>query len=127
MRFTWKVAKRKLNLRDHELDYIDAARVFEGPTATYEDDRFRYEEQRFITLGLLVGVPVSIAHTEAAEVIHVISFRRATPYEETFLFESIEDQLPTPPPEPRIKDKAHRRAPGARSKANRSSYRKKGA
>ena len=44
---------------------MDAKRVFEGATFTYEDDRFRYDEQRFVTLGLLEGIPVSIVHTEA--------------------------------------------------------------
>jgi len=40
--------------------------------------RFSYDEQRFVTLGLLDGVPVSIVHTESDEEIRVISFRRAT-------------------------------------------------
>jgi len=53
MRFTWDERKRKANLRDHGFDFADARRVFEGFTATYEDDRFSYGEQRFVTLGLL--------------------------------------------------------------------------
>ena len=89
MRFTWDERKRKANLRDHKLDFVDAFRVFQGPTATYEDDRFDYGEQRFITLGLLDGIAVSIAHTESTEHIHVISFRRATRYEEAFLFKNL--------------------------------------
>lgn len=56
---------------------------------TYEDDRFFYGEQRFITLGLLRGVAVSIAHEEAPDRIHVISFRRATRNEEIFLFKNL--------------------------------------
>ena len=35
------------------LDFVDAPRVFDGPTYTYEDDRFDYSEQRFVTLGIL--------------------------------------------------------------------------
>jgi uncharacterized DUF497 family protein len=46
--------------------------VFSGLTFTYEDDRFAYGEQRFVTLGLLDGVPVSIVHTEAEHEIHII-------------------------------------------------------
>ena len=38
---------------------MDAKRVFEAATFTYEGDRFRYDEQRFVTLGLLEGIPVS--------------------------------------------------------------------
>ncbi len=78
MEFTWSERKRAINLREHGLDFVDAARVFEGLTFTYEDDRFEYGEQRFITLGLLAGVPVSIAHTETKDEIRVISFRKAT-------------------------------------------------
>jgi uncharacterized protein len=66
MRFTWSERKRALNLKEHGLDFTDAPRVFEGLTFSYEDDRFAYGEQRFITLGLLAGVPVSIAHTDLA-------------------------------------------------------------
>ena len=89
MRFTWDERKRKTNLRDHGFDFADARRVFEGPTATYEDDRFPYGEQRFVTLGFLNGVAVSIAHAEIPERIHVISFRRATQNEEIFLLKNL--------------------------------------
>ena len=51
-----------------------------------EDDRFADGEQRFLTLGLLEGVRVSIVHTESADEIHVISFRNATPNEIAILF-----------------------------------------
>jgi uncharacterized DUF497 family protein len=89
MRFTWDEVKRKRNLKDHGLDFVDAEAVFAGPTFTFEDDRFRYPEQRFVTLGLLQGLPVSIAHTETAERIHIISFRKATRRETAILFENL--------------------------------------
>ena len=89
MRFTWDEVKRKRNLKDHGLDFVDAKRVFDGATFTFEDDRLRYEEQRFVTLGLLEGVPVSIVHTETKDRFHVISFRKATKRETTILFQSL--------------------------------------
>jgi uncharacterized DUF497 family protein len=91
MRFTWSERKRAINLREHGLDFVDAPRVFEGLTFTYEDDRFAYEEQRFITLGLLAGVPVSIAHTESEDEIRVISFRKATSREAKLFFSQVQD------------------------------------
>lgn len=91
MRFTWKEAKRKSNLKTHGLDFRDAPRVFEGPTFTFEDDRFDYGEQRFITLGLLNGTPVSIVHTETTDRMHVISFRKATKNEQIIFFKSFQD------------------------------------
>ncbi len=91
MRFTWHETKRRANTRDHGLDFIDAPRVFEGPTFTFEDDRFNYEERRFVTLGFLGGITVSIVHTENESEIHLISLRKATRNEEIILFESLQD------------------------------------
>jgi uncharacterized DUF497 family protein len=123
MQFEWDEAKRKSNLKTHGLDFADAELVFGGLTASYEDDRFRYDEQRFVTLGLLRGVPVSIVHTETQDVIRVISFRRATHHETAFFFETIADQL-SPTVEPQTSE-SHGRASGARPKARRSGHRKK--
>jgi uncharacterized protein len=89
MRFTWNEAKRRRNLTDHGLDFVDAEQVFNGSTFTYEDDRFRYEEHRFVTLGLLEGIPVSIVHTETKDDIHIISFRKATRRETEILFKNL--------------------------------------
>jgi len=51
----------------------------------------RYDEQRFVTLGLLAGIAVSIVHTETSSQIHLISFRKATRDEETILFKNLQD------------------------------------
>jgi uncharacterized protein len=89
MRFTWHEAKRESNLRDHGLDFVDAREVFDGPTFTYEDDRFDYDERRFVTLGLLRGFVVSIVHTETPRRIHIISFRKATRHEQEIFFKNL--------------------------------------
>ena len=85
----WDEVKRGRNLKDHGLDFVDAHRVFDGATFTFEDDRFRYDEKRFVTLGLLEGIPVSMVHTETKDRIHVISFRKATERETTILFQNL--------------------------------------
>ena len=89
MRFTWNEAKRKLNIKQHGFDFVDAHRVFEGPTYTYEDDRFDYSEQRFVTLGILDEFVVSIVHTETSRVIRIISLRKATKHEQAIFFKNI--------------------------------------
>jgi uncharacterized DUF497 family protein len=91
MEFTWSKAKRTANLKAHGLDFVDAPRVFEGLTFTFEDDRFSYGEQRFVTLGLLAGIPVSIVHTESEREIRVISFRKATQREAQIYFDRVKD------------------------------------
>ena len=89
--FAWSGTKRVANLRAHGLDFVDAPRVFECATYTFEDDRFSYGEQRFVTLGLLAGMPVSVVHTESEHEIRVISFRKATKREAQIYFDAIQD------------------------------------
>jgi len=91
MRFTWSEAKRHANLKTHGLDFVDVASVLDGVTYTFEDDRFSYGEQRFVTLGLLAGIPVSVVHTESEHEIRVISFRQATSREARIYFREIQD------------------------------------
>jgi uncharacterized DUF497 family protein len=71
------------------LDFVDASAVFDGATLTYEDDRFSYDEQRFVTLGLLREIVVSIVHTETPRRIHIISFRKATKHEQAIFFQNL--------------------------------------
>jgi uncharacterized DUF497 family protein len=91
MEFTWSEAKRSANLKAHGLDFVDAPRVFEGTTYTFEDDRFSYGEQRFVTLGLLAGIPVSVVHTETEHEIRIISFRKATTREAGVYFREVQN------------------------------------
>lgn len=86
---TWDEAKRRANLRKHGFDFVDAEEVFPGVTYTYEDDRLAYGERRFVTLGLLREIVVSIVHTEDGDHIHMISMRKATKREREIYFESI--------------------------------------
>jgi hypothetical protein len=95
MKFTWDEKKRKANLAKHGMDFKDTEAVFGGLTFTFEDDRFDYGEQRFITLGMLKGVVVVIAHTERNEVIRIISMRKATKHEQEIYFQSFTDRLGT--------------------------------
>jgi uncharacterized DUF497 family protein len=89
MRFSWNAKKRIQNIACHQLDFIEAQRVFLGPTYTYQDDRFAYPETRFITLGFLKGVAVSIVHTESEHEIRIISFRKATKKECAILLDAL--------------------------------------
>lgn len=91
MQFTWSERKRAINLREHGLDFVDAPRVFEGLTFTFEDSRFAYGEQRFETLGLLAGIPVALVHTETDDEIRIISFRKATKREAKLYHTQVQD------------------------------------
>jgi len=87
MHFEWDEQKNQINIRKHGLDFADALAVFAGVTFTFEDDRFDYEEQRFITLGMLAGKVVVIAHTERDDKVRIISMRKATKYEQKLYFQ----------------------------------------
>lgn len=89
MRYAWDEAKRTANLRKHGLDFADVPEVFAGLTCTIEDDRLAYGEKRFLSLGFLRGLPVSIVHTETDDEIRTISFRKATKRETAFLLDSL--------------------------------------
>jgi uncharacterized DUF497 family protein len=51
MNIEWDEGKRRLNLDEHGVDFLDAALVFENPTVEAEDTRHDYGEQRFRALG----------------------------------------------------------------------------
>jgi uncharacterized protein len=83
MLFTWDEKKRISNIKKHGID-------FARPTFTWEDSRFDYGEQRWITMGLYgLQVVVLIAHTETEEEIHVISIRKADKDEQALFFSNI--------------------------------------
>ena len=69
----WDERKRRLNLAKHGVDFRDAAAIFEGLLVTVEDTRVDYGEPRYIALGLLHGVVVSVAYTERRDEIRIIS------------------------------------------------------
>ena len=77
MQVEWDAAKSGSNLAKHGLDFADAELVFAGPSITFVDDRGDYGEQRFLTLGLLAGREVVIAHVQRGAATRIISMRKA--------------------------------------------------
>ena len=91
MNFEWDDIKRKINIKKHRMDFIDAPVVFDSYTLTVKDDRFDYGEERFISFGVLKERVVVVVHTENDNSIRIISMRRATKYEEKAYFSQIPD------------------------------------
>jgi hypothetical protein len=75
MSVSFDPAKRAATLRDRGIDFLDAAKVFAGPTATWLDDRFEYGEARYLTAGRLAARMVLIAWTPRGEGRRIISMR----------------------------------------------------
>jgi uncharacterized DUF497 family protein len=76
MKYEWDEAKNRKNFAKHGLSFEDAEPVFAGPCVTFKDDRFAYGEERLITLGLLAGHLVVIAHAPRDEATRIISMRK---------------------------------------------------
>jgi uncharacterized DUF497 family protein len=78
MIYEWDETKNQSNLAKHALDFADAEHVFIGPCVTFVDSRFDYGELRLITLGLLDGRVVIIAHAPRGDdTTRIISMRKA--------------------------------------------------
>lgn len=90
MRYTFDPEKKAANLKKHGYDFEDAPLVIESDrTVTFEDRRFAYDEQRFITLGMLRGEVVVIATAETDEEIRLISMRKAERNEQEIYYSNI--------------------------------------
>ena len=90
MRYTCDPQKRTQNLKKHGLDLREASSVIESArTVTFEDWRFAYDEQRFITMGELRGVVVVITTAETGEDIRVISMRKADRNEQKIYYDNL--------------------------------------
>lgn len=87
MQYTYDKTKKALNLKKHGLDFDNAKQVIESAkTVTFEDNRFDYGEQRYITLGLLQGILVVIVTSETDNEIRIISMRKADKNEQAIYY-----------------------------------------
>ena len=75
-------AKRLRTLEQRGLDFLDAARVFAGPTIEFPDRRRDYGEVRNVCIGLLRGRAVVVVYTERNGSRHIISMRKANDREQ---------------------------------------------
>ncbi|MBF0108516.1 MAG: BrnT family toxin [Magnetococcales bacterium] len=85
MNICWDETKRRTNLVKHRMDFRDAEAALSGPTVTVEDVG-PYDEQRFLTLGLLRSQVVVVAHAERGDQTRIISMRKALKYERETYF-----------------------------------------
>jgi uncharacterized DUF497 family protein len=77
MKITFDPRKRLKTLIEREIDFENAAEVFDGPTLDFIDDRHDYGEVRVVTAGFFRGRMVVIVWTQRGEARHVISMRKA--------------------------------------------------
>jgi uncharacterized DUF497 family protein len=78
--FEWNERKNGLNLAKHGIDFEDATAIFYGPVLVRRSDR--NNEERWIALGSLDGKLIAVVFARRADVIRIISARRARKNEE---------------------------------------------
>jgi uncharacterized protein len=76
--FEWDDAKAEANLRKHKISFRVASRVFDDPMVVIEQDLSEdYDEDRFIAVGQVAGLLITVAHTERGDCIRIISACKA--------------------------------------------------
>jgi uncharacterized DUF497 family protein len=91
--FEWDAEKASINLRKHHVSFEIATRVFLDPLALTHQDRIENGEHRWQTLGMVDGcLLLLVAHTvrneNGAEIIRLISARRADKKERKYYEEN---------------------------------------
>ena len=90
---TWDEAKRKLNIKNHGLDFAGCDAIWEHFTVTREDKREDYGEARLVCFGILDDEVVVMVYTERRKGPHVISLRKAEKYEARYYRQVAKENL----------------------------------
>ena len=78
MDFVFDEKKSDKNFRERGFDFTYAARVFEGRTVTFVDDRRDYGEVRIVVIGEIDGRIYTVVFTDRDDVRRIISAHRAS-------------------------------------------------
>lgn len=82
MRFVWDESKNRTNEKKHRIDLADVHLVFDGPMVTFLDTKKEYGEDRWIGIGWMDDLLVTVVFTEREnDTIRLISARRASRHE----------------------------------------------
>jgi hypothetical protein len=90
---TWDETKRKQNINDHGLDFVDCDAIWDDFTVTREDRRQDYGEARQVCFGRLAGEVVVLVYTERPKAPHVISLRKAEKHEARYYRQVAKENL----------------------------------
>jgi len=90
---TWDEPKRKLNIKNHGLDFVGCDAIWDHLTVTREDKRQDYGEERLVCFGLLEADVVVMVYTERSKGPHVISLRKAEKHEARYYRQVAKENL----------------------------------
>ena len=89
MEFEWDEIKRRTNIRDHGIDFLDAALIFEADTLDWIDDREDYGEERIIALGLSGLTVLRVTYTLRGDTVRIISAQKASKHDQKRFYKEI--------------------------------------
>lgn len=84
--FSWDEDKRLATLVKHGLDFVDAIKIFAGPTVKAVSSRD--DEERWIAIGLVNGLEIAVVYTMRGKTVRVITARRARRNERKTYYEN---------------------------------------
>ena len=90
---TWDEPKRKLNIKNHRLDFVGCDAIWDHFTVTRKDRRQDYGEARLVCFGLLGVDVVVMVDTERPKGPHVISLRKAEKHEARYYRQVAKENL----------------------------------
>lgn len=92
MEFEWDEEKSRVNIRKHGIDFNDVCEMFDNPMLVKLDDRYSCTEERWIGVGMLLGIVAVVVYTERVnDIIRIISARKATNHEARGYAEAIKN------------------------------------
>lgn len=81
--FEWDERKAATNLGRHKLNFWTASHVFDDVFALIEQDLSEdYGEDRFVAIGMVEDVLITVVYTERGKRIRIISARKANTHEQ---------------------------------------------
>jgi uncharacterized DUF497 family protein len=82
MEFEWDENKNKSNQLKHGISFEEATKIFDDEERVeYQDLRKDYGEDRWKTVGQILGIIFSVTYTLRTAVVRLISARLASPKE----------------------------------------------
>ena len=89
-KFEWDPIKSESNKNKHQISFIEAIQIWEGPHLDISDiARAKDGETRSATLGVIKGLVFLAIWTYRNKTIRLISVRRARQYEEEIYWQKI--------------------------------------
>lgn len=75
--FEWDEKKREINLSKHGIDFIDAKEIWQRHVLEIESPQAQHDEKRFLAIGEMSGICITVIYTWRDKTRRIISARRA--------------------------------------------------